>query len=38
VQVARILAGEQWNTLTIPRGGSAQFNQAYWGGSNKPSA
>jgi hypothetical protein len=27
VQVARIHAGEHWNTLTIPRGGSAQFNQ-----------
>jgi hypothetical protein len=31
VQVARIHAGEQWNTLTIPRGGSEQFNQAHWG-------
>jgi hypothetical protein len=28
VQVARIHAGEQWNTLTIPRGGSEQFNKA----------
>jgi len=35
VQVARIHAGENWNTLTIPRGGSQQFNQAHWGGSGK---
>ena len=31
IQVARIHAGEQWNTLTIPRGGSEQFNKANWG-------
>jgi hypothetical protein len=31
VQVARIHAGEKWNTLTIPRGGSEQFNKANWG-------
>ena len=31
VQVARIHAGAQWNVLTIPRGGSAQFNRAHWG-------
>jgi hypothetical protein len=35
VQVARIHAGEKWNTLTIPRGGSAQFNQANWGQTGK---
>jgi hypothetical protein len=35
VQVARIHAGEQWNTLTIPRGGSAQFNKANWGQTGK---
>ena len=35
VQVARIHAGEKWNTLTIPRGGSAQFNQANWGQAGK---
>lgn len=35
VQVARILAGEKWNTLTIPRGGSEQFNQAHWGQTGK---
>lgn len=38
VQVARIHAGEQWTTLTIPRGGSAQFNQAYWGGNTRPTS
>ncbi|QDV36396.1 DUF1572 family protein [Tautonia plasticadhaerens] len=31
VQVARIHAGEAWETLTIPRGGSAQYNEANWG-------
>src|SRR5262252_3163578 len=31
VQVARIQAGNQWTTLTIPRGGSEQFNKANWG-------
>jgi hypothetical protein len=31
VQVARIHAGEQWTTLTIPRGGSQQYNQTNWG-------
>jgi hypothetical protein len=31
VQVARIHAGERWKTLTIPRGGSEQFNKEHWG-------
>jgi hypothetical protein len=31
VQVARIHAGEKWNTLTVPRGLSDQFNKANWG-------
>ncbi len=35
VQLARHHAGERWTTLTIPRGGSAQFNQANWGQSGK---
>jgi hypothetical protein len=35
VQVARIHAGEKWNTLTIPRGESEQYNRANWGGSKK---
>jgi len=29
--IARILAGEQWSTITIPRGASGQFNQQVWG-------
>ena len=35
VQIARIHAGDQWNTLTIPRAGSEQFNQAHWGQTGK---
>jgi hypothetical protein len=35
VQVARVHAGDKWNTLTIPRGGSEQFNRANWGGTGK---
>ena len=35
VQVARIHAGEKWETLTIPRGGSEQFNKANWGQTGK---
>lgn len=31
VQLARHHAGERWQTLTIPRGGSEQFNLANWG-------
>jgi len=30
VQVARIHAGEKWNTLTIARGQSEQFNKKHW--------
>jgi hypothetical protein len=35
VQVARIHAGEKWNTLTIPRGGSEEYNKAHWGQQGK---
>ena len=35
VQVARIHAGENWKTLTIPNGRSKQFNDANWGGAGK---
>src|SRR5438309_1385604 len=35
IQVARIHAGEKWNTLTIPRGGSERFNKANWGQTGK---
>ena len=31
VLIARILAGDEWATLTIPRGASAGFNQRVWG-------
>jgi hypothetical protein len=29
--IARILAGDHWTTITIPRGASASFNQRVWG-------
>jgi hypothetical protein len=29
--IARILAGNQWTTITIPRGASANFNTQVWG-------
>jgi hypothetical protein len=32
VLVSRILVGEGWTTLTIPRGGSRQHNSQNWGG------
>lgn len=35
VQIARIHAGGNWNTLTIPKGGSASFNQQNWGQTGK---
>ncbi|QDU08362.1 DUF1572 family protein [Gimesia aquarii] len=35
VQVARIQAGDDWHTLTIPRGESEQFNKANWGEDGK---
>ena len=35
VQVARVHAGEKWDTLTIPKGGSEQFNKASWGQTGK---
>jgi hypothetical protein len=31
VLIARILAGDDWSTITIPRGASATFNQKVWG-------
>ena len=31
VLIARILAGDNWSTITIPRGASATFNQKVWG-------
>jgi len=35
VMIARILAGENWETLTIPRGGSAAYNERVWGSAKK---
>jgi hypothetical protein len=35
VQVARIHVGDNWNTLTIPRGGSEQYNRENWGPQRK---
>jgi hypothetical protein len=32
VLLARHWADDVWETLTIPRGGSAAYNQAAWGG------
>ena len=29
--ISRILAGDNWTTITIPRGGSKNFNQRVWG-------
>jgi hypothetical protein len=31
IMPARILAGDHWTTITIPRGGSAEFNRRNWG-------
>ena len=31
IMIARILAGDDWKTITIPRGGSAAFNDKVWG-------
>ncbi len=31
ILIARILAGEKWTTITIPRGGSAGYNKQVWG-------
>jgi hypothetical protein len=31
VLIARILAGDDWSTITIPRGASSTFNQKVWG-------
>ena len=31
VLIARILSGDRWDTITIPRGASASFNRRVWG-------
>jgi hypothetical protein len=38
ILIARILAGENWKTITIPRGASATFNQRVWGSGNQKAA
>jgi hypothetical protein len=39
ILVARVLAGDHWTTITIPRGGSANYNQRVWGkGHYQPAA
>ena len=35
VLLARVHAGQNWKTLTIPRGGSEQFNKGNWGQTGK---
>jgi uncharacterized damage-inducible protein DinB len=35
VQVARVRAGNQWETLTIPKGESERFNKDHWGPSGR---
>jgi hypothetical protein len=34
VLIARMHAGDKWKTITIPRGGSAEFNKKMWGKSS----
>ena len=31
IMIARILAGDDWETITIPRGESKSYNKAVWG-------
>jgi hypothetical protein len=38
VLIARVLAGDHWTTITIPRGASASFNQRVWGKGHYQSA
>ena len=38
VMISRILAGDAWTTLTVPRGGSKDFNTIAWGTGNYRSA
>jgi len=34
ILIARILAGDDWETITIPRGKSAEYNEQVWGKGN----
>lgn len=38
VLISRIQAGGHWNTLSIPRGESEQFNKTNWGPVKKPTS
>jgi hypothetical protein len=38
ILMARILAGDEWTTITIPRGASASINQRVWGADSFRSA
>lgn len=34
ILIARVLAGDEWETITIPRGQSSRYNQNVWGKGN----
>jgi len=34
IMIARILAGDDWKTITIPRGASSDYNRRVWGKRN----
>ena len=34
IMIARVLAGDEWETITVPRGGSESFNREVWGKRN----
>lgn len=38
VLVARVQAGADWKTLTVPPGGSERYNRETWGPASKPGA
>lgn len=31
ILISRVLAGDEWKTITVPRGKSAEYNQQVWG-------
>jgi hypothetical protein len=38
ILIARVLAGDNWETITIPRRGSAAFNQRVWSKGHYPTS
>ncbi len=30
ILIARVLTGDHWQTLTVPRGGSEEYNRRVW--------